>query len=182
MRAVRPSDGKGYKRLLKKCRKIKLLLLDVDGVFTDGRLYVSGEGQEMKAFHIQDGQGISLLQKSGIQVGIISGRSSRAVDIRAKELSIQEVHQGVSDKMKVYEEILTRYRLKDEEVAYIGDDLIDRPLLKRAGLSVAVANAHETVRQGVDWVTRREGGAGAVREVADLLLKSQGKWAKIVEP
>jgi 3-deoxy-D-manno-octulosonate 8-phosphate phosphatase (KDO 8-P phosphatase) len=171
--------GKKNNRLNEKGKRIKFLLLDVDGVMTDGKVYIDDDGCETKAFNIQDGHGITLLRKAGIRVGIISGRSSRAVDIRAKQLSIEEVHQAVDDKLKVYEQILTRYQLKDEEVAYIGDDLIDRPLLQRVGLSVAVANAHEIVKRSVDWVTKRDGGAGAVREVVDHLLKSQGKWSKL---
>jgi 3-deoxy-D-manno-octulosonate 8-phosphate phosphatase (KDO 8-P phosphatase) len=103
------------------------------------------------------------------------------MEIRAKQLSIQEVHLGVADKIKIYEEILNRHLLKDEEVAYIGDDLMDFPILRRVGLSVVVANAHEAVKKNVDWVTKKEGGAGAVREVVDHLLKSQGKWSELVE-
>ncbi len=166
---------------IKQARRIKLLLLDVDGVLTDGKIYLDDEGRETKAFDIHDGHGITLLHRAGIQVGIISGRSSRSVEIRAKQLSIQEIHQGVADKVKVYEEILKRYHLKDEEVAYMGDDLVDLPLLRRVGFSVVVANAHESVKKNVDWVTKKEGGAGAVREVVDHLLKSQGKWSEFVE-
>ena len=166
--------------LTEKARRIKFLLLDVDGVMTDGKVYLDDDGRETKAFDIQDGHGIALLRKAGIRVGIISGRTSRAVDIRAKQLCIEEVHQAVEDKLKVYEEILNRYQLKDQEIAYIGDDLIDHPLLQRVGLSVAVANAHEIVKRSVDWVTRREGGAGAVREVVDHLLKSQRKWSNLL--
>ena len=171
--------AKKNNRLNEKGKRIKFLLLDVDGVMTDGKVYIDDDGRETRAFNIQDGHGITLLRKAGIRVGIISGRSSRAVDIRAKQLSIEVVHQAVDDKLKVYEQILTRYQLKDEEVAYIGDDLIDCPLLQRVGLSVAVANAHEIVKRSVDWVTKRDGGAGAVREVVDHLLKSQGKWSKL---
>jgi 3-deoxy-D-manno-octulosonate 8-phosphate phosphatase (KDO 8-P phosphatase) len=166
---------------IKQARRIKLLLLDVDGVLTDGKIHLDDEGREMKVFDMHDGHGITLLHRAGIQVGIISGRSSRSVELRAKQLSIQEVHQGVADKVKVYEEILSRCRLKDEEVAYIGDDLVDLPLLRRVGLPVVVANAHEAVKKNVDWVTKRAGGAGAVREVVDHLLKSQGKWSELVE-
>lgn len=166
---------------IKKAKKIKMLLLDVDGVLTDGKIYLDDEGRETKVFDIHDGHGITLLHRAGILVGIISGRSSRSVEIRAKQLSIQEVYQGVVDKIKAYEEILKRYNLKDEAVAYIGDDLVDLPLLRRVGLSVGVANAHEAVKKDVDWVTKKEGGAGAVREVVDHLLRSQGKWPELVE-
>jgi 3-deoxy-D-manno-octulosonate 8-phosphate phosphatase (KDO 8-P phosphatase) len=159
-----------------------MLLLDVDGVLTDGKIYLTDDGQEMKRFDLHDGHGIKLLRKAGIQAGIISGRSSNSVNIRAKQLRIEEVHQGVVDKTKIYEEILQRHQLKDEEVAYIGDDLVDLPLLRRAGLSVGVANAHDAVKRGVDWITKKNGGSGAVREVIDYLLKAQGKWVKLIEP
>ncbi len=158
-----------------KARNIRLLLLDVDGVLTDGKIYVMDNGQEFKAFDIHDGQGISLLHRAGIRVGIISGRSSPAVRVRAKELAISEVHEGVSDKLKVYEEILARHGLGDSSVAYVGDDLIDRPILERVGLSVAVANAHAAVQGVVHWVTSKSGGAGAIREVADFILVCQGR-------
>lgn len=158
-----------------KARKIKLLLLDVDGILTDGKLYLDDEGRQTRVFSIRDGQGLTLLQKAGIQVGIISGCSSGTVAFRAKQLSIEEVHQGVSDKLKVYEDILLRHRLKDEEVAYMGDDVIDGPILKRVGLPVTVPNAHDGVKRYADWVTKRPGGEGAVREVVDLLLHAQGK-------
>jgi len=169
-------------KLIAKARKIRMLLLDVDGVLTDGKIYLDDHGLEMKSFDLHDGHGIKLLHKAGIQVGIISGRSSTSVNVRAKQLAIEEIHQGVADKMKVYEEILHRHQLKDEEIAYIGDDLVDLPLLRRAGLSVVVANAHDAVKRDVDWVTKRGGGSGAVREVVDYLLKAQGKWSKLIEP
>ena len=168
-------------KLIVKARKIRMLLLDVDGVLTDGKIYLGDDGREMKIFDLHDGHGIKLLHRAGIQVGIISGRSSASVDIRAKQLAIQEIHQGVVDKIKVYEEILHRYRLKDEEVAYMGDDLVDLPLLRRVGLSVVVANAHDAVKSNVDWITKRGGGGGAVREVVDYLLKAQGKWSKLID-
>jgi 3-deoxy-D-manno-octulosonate 8-phosphate phosphatase (KDO 8-P phosphatase) len=173
--------NKKNSHFIKRAKKIKLLLLDVDGVLTDGKLHLGENGQETKTFDVHDGHGITLLHQVGIQVGIISGRSSKAVETRARQLFIQEVHQGVADKIKVYEEILRRHLLKDEDVAYMGDDLLDLPLLRRVGLSVGVANAHEAVKKNVDWVTKKEGGAGAVREVVDHLLKSQGKWSELVE-
>jgi 3-deoxy-D-manno-octulosonate 8-phosphate phosphatase (KDO 8-P phosphatase) len=175
------AKSKKNTQFIKQAKRIKLLLLDVDGVLTDGKIYLDDNGQETKAFDIHDGHGITLLHRAGIQVGIISGRSSKSVEFRAKELSIQEVHQGVADKMKVYEEILNRRHLKDQDVAYIGDDLMDLPLLRRVGLSVVVANAHEAVKKNVDWVTKKEGGAGAVREVVDHLLRCQGRWSELVE-
>ena len=158
-----------------------MLLLDVDGVLTDGKIYLDDDGREMKRFDLHDGHGIKLLRKAGIQVGIISGRSSSSVNIRAKQLLSEEIHQGAADKIKVYEEILQWCQLKDDEIAYIGDDLIDLPLLRRVGLSVVVADAHDAVKRDVDWITKKKGGAGAVREVIDYLLKAQGKWLKLIE-
>lgn len=158
------------RRLLEKAKKIRFLLLDVDGVMTDGKIYYDSEGREVKAFNIYDGHGIYLVQKAGIKVGIITGRASKIVEVRAKELKIDEVHQKVIEKDKVYDDIRKRYRLKDEEVAFIGDDLIDLSVLERVGLSAAPANSVDDVKDIVDLVTEKEGGSGAVRELIDLLL------------
>jgi len=158
-----------------KAKKIKLLLLDVDGVMTDGRIILDNQGNENKAFHVRDGHGIKLAQKAGITVGIITGRSSQVVDIRAKELGISEVHQGAKDKIAVYDSLVARYGVRDDEVAYIGDDVVDLDVLKRVGLAAAVADCDPSVRPYVDLVTRVPGGRGAVREVINLILKSRGK-------
>ncbi len=163
------------KTILAKARRIRYLLLDVDGVMTDGMIYLDQEGRETKAFNIYDGSGVHRIRKAGVQVGIITGRYSTIVDYRAKELGITEVHQRVLDKVKVYDQILVKYGLKDEEMAYMGDDVIDIPVLERVGLSVAVPNAHPEVRGRVDWITRSPGGRGAVRELTDLLLFSRTK-------
>ena len=157
-----------------KAKKIRLLLLDVDGVLTDGCIILDGRGNETKAFHVRDGRGIKLAQKAGIAVGIITGRSSEVVNVRARELGITEVHQGAQDKILVYEDILSRHGLKDEEVAYIGDDDIDVEIFKRAGLAATVADADPSVQPYVDLVTEQGGGRGAVREVINLILKSKG--------
>jgi 3-deoxy-D-manno-octulosonate 8-phosphate phosphatase (KDO 8-P phosphatase) len=158
------------RRILEKARRVRFLLLDVDGVMTDGTIYLDADGRETKAFNIYDGSGIHLIRKAGIQVGIITGRQSTIVAHRARELEITEVHQKILDKLKVYDELLLKYGLKDSEMAYIGDDVIDLPVLARVGLSVAVPNAHPDVKARVDWVTQTAGGYGAVREVTDLLL------------
>ncbi len=158
------------KRILEKARRVRFLLLDVDGVMTDGTIYLDSDGRETKAFNIYDGSGIHLARKAGIQVGIITGRQSTIVAHRARELEITEVHQKILDKLKVYDGLLLKYGLKDSEMAYIGDDVIDLPVLARVGLSVAVQNAHPDVKARVDWVTQKAGGYGAVREVTDLLL------------
>lgn len=158
------------KKLIEKAKRIRLLLLDVDGVMTDGKIYYDSEGREIKAFNIYDGHGIYLIQKIGIRVGIITGRASKIVEVRARELGINEVHQNVLEKDIVYNDIRRRYGLKENEVAFIGDDLIDISILERVGLSAAPANSVDDVKNIVDLVTVREGGHGAVREVIDLLL------------
>lgn len=169
-------NGKtGPQRLLKKAKRIRYLLLDVDGVMTNGTLFFDESGRELKGFSIYDGHGIVLLRPSGIGVGILSGRTSSVVSWRAKELRIEDVYQGIHDKAAAYEAILEKRQLRDEEVAYIGDDLIDLPVLRRVGLAVAVANAIEGVKKEVDWVTKRRGGEGAVREVIDFLLSARGE-------
>ncbi len=153
-----------------KASKIKMFITDVDGTLTDGRIIIGENGEEYKAFDSQDGQGIVLARTAGIECVIITGRRSNVVSIRASELGIKEVHQGVRDKLVVYEKLLKKYNLNEEEVAYIGDDISDLPLLKRAGLAFAVANAVTEVKDTADYITRREGGRGAVREAINLLL------------
>lgn len=162
-----------------KARKIKWLLLDVDGVMTDGGIILSG-GLEIKRFHVQDGLGINLAQRAGLRVGILTGRESEAVARRARELEIEEVSQGCSSKLEAYLHVLERYGLKDEEVAYMGDDLPDLPLLRRVGLAFAVANAVPEVKRQADHVTQKAGGEGAVREAVELLLRLMGQWEKVI--
>ena len=158
-----------------KAIKIKLLLLDVDGVLTDGRIVLDTQGNELKAFHVRDGHGIKLAQRAGIIVGIITGRKSEVVNIRARELGIEEVHQGAYEKIAIYESILLKYGFLDEDVAYMGDDVVDVGILKRAGLAVTVADADPSVKPFVHMVTKTAGGRGAVREFINLILKHQGK-------
>jgi 3-deoxy-D-manno-octulosonate 8-phosphate phosphatase (KDO 8-P phosphatase) len=161
----------------KKAKKIKLLLLDVDGVLTDGRIIIDDRGVETKQFHVRDGQGISLLLSAGINVGFLTGRSSRSVISRAKELNVKLVRQGVQNKLDAYNEIKRRSGLKDDQIAYVGDDVVDRPVLKLAGLAVSVADGWPELISTVDFVTSAGGGRGAVREIAELLLRTQGKWS-----
>ncbi len=156
-----------------KAKQIRYLLLDVDGVMTDGTLYFDETGKEIKGFSIYDGHGIRLLQRARIGVGIISGRTSAVVAWRAKELGIEDVRMGSRDKEADYEMIRAKHRLEDTTVAFIGDDLIDLPLLRRVGFSIAVASAMDAVKQEVDWVTKKRGGEGAVREVIDFILSVQ---------
>ncbi len=161
--------------LTTKAKKIKLLLLDVDGVLTDGRIILDSRGNEAKAFHVRDGHGIKLAQKAGIVIGLITGRSSEAVNIRARELGIEEVHQGAREKISVYEDIISRHGFQDSEVAYMGDDVVDQEIFNRVGIAVAVADADPSVRPLADMVTKTGGGRGAVREFINFVLKCRGK-------
>jgi len=158
-----------------KVKKIKLLLLDVDGVLTDGRIFLDNQGNELKAFHVRDGHGIKMAQRAGIIVGIITGRKSEAVNIRARELGIQEVHQGAHDKIGVYDSVIAKFKMRDDEVAYMGDDVVDLDILKRVGIAVTVADADPSVKAHVDIIMKSEGGRGAVREFINLILKYQDK-------
>lgn len=157
-----------------RAKKIKMLLLDVDGVMTDGSITLDNKGNETKSFHVRDGHGIKLIQNAGVIVGIITGRSSEVVNIRARELGITEVHQGAHDKIRVYDFLISKYGLRDDETAYIGDDAVDLSIFKRVGLAAAVADADESVIPHVHLVTRCKGGRGAVREVINLILKHRG--------
>lgn len=161
--------------LLSNARKIKLLLLDVDGVLTDGRIILDNQGNELKAFHVRDGHGIKLAQRAGIIVGIITGRKAEVVNVRARELGITEVHQGAHDKIAVYDAILDKYGLDDNAVAFVGDDIVDAGIFRRVGLAVTVADADPSVVPMADLQTRAAGGRGAVREVINFLLESQDK-------
>jgi 3-deoxy-D-manno-octulosonate 8-phosphate phosphatase (KDO 8-P phosphatase) len=157
-------------------KMIKLIILDVDGVLTDGSLIVGDSGDEFKVFSVRDGLGIAMAISAGITVAFLSGRYSQAVANRAKDLRVDDVHQGIPNKIAVYESLLNKYSLADEEVCYVGDDLSDIPPLKRAGLSYAVADAVEEVKEAAKHVTENPGGRGAVREVIDSILKSAGAW------
>lgn len=162
-----------------RMKDIRLLLLDVDGVMTDGVIAYDNNGVETKHFHVRDGHGLKLLQRAGIEVGIITGRESALVEKRAAELGISRVFQGVKNKLEPYEQILTQSDFKDHQVAYVGDDLIDLPVLRRVGFAVAVADAASELRPYVDYITSASGGQGAVREVCDLILKQSGKWEQV---
>lgn len=161
--------------LKSRAKKIKMLLLDVDGVMTDGRIILDNHGNELKAFHVRDGHGIKLAQRAGIIVGIITGRKAEVVNIRAQELGIAEVHQGAKDKILAYNAILKKYGIKDNEAAFIGDDVVDIDIFKRVGLAVSVSDADPAVKSHVHMITKAAGGRGAVRETINFLLASQGK-------
>jgi 3-deoxy-D-manno-octulosonate 8-phosphate phosphatase (KDO 8-P phosphatase) len=168
--------------LRRKAANIRLLLLDVDGVLTDGRIIIDDRGVETKHFHVRDGQGISLLKRSGIEVGFITGRSSRVVRLRATDLRVTLLFQGVQDKLRVYERIKKKRRLTDAQIAYVGDDIIDLPVLRRVGLAVMVGDGSAELKPLADYVTVARGGMGAVREVAELILKAHNKWSPISRP
>jgi len=160
--------------ILAKAGLIKLLICDVDGVMTDGRLYFGDNGLEYKAFHSRDGLGIKMLQRSGIPLAVITARTSDVVRHRMKNLNIDLVFQGQLDKVQAFESLCKELQLTTVQVAYVGDDLVDLPVMKKVGLSIAVADAHERVKQHADWTTRHEGGHGAVRDVCELLMEAQG--------
>lgn len=168
-----------------RARKIKLLLLDVDGVMTDGRIYYvprPGGGMfETKTFQSRDGLGIRMARQSGIKVGIITGRSSSAVRYRAKELGLEFFEENTLEKIGPYEGILHAAELTDSEVCYVGDDIVDLPILKRVGLAVGVGNGHPLLRRHVHYLTHFPGGAGAIRETIELILDAQGKWKPILD-
>ena len=168
------------KRTIKlKASKIKMLILDVDGVMSDGSIILDNDGNEYKRFHVRDGHGIKMLQKVGIIVAIITGRRSKVVEVRAKELGIKEVHQKIFVKSAVYEMLLKKYKCKDENVAFMGDDIVDQELLKRAGLSASPCDADEYAMKFADMITKKGGGRGAVREFSDLILKATGLWKDV---
>ena len=164
-----------------RVKKIKMLILDVDGVLTDGRIIWTSSAEEMKLFNVQDGVGIILAKRAGLKIAIISARKSKVTEIRAKELKITEVYQSIESKLVAYKRLIDKYELAEEEVAYIGDDLHDIPVLRRVGFAVATANAQEEAKQVSHYVTEKNGGEGAVREVINMILKAKGLWDKAVE-
>jgi 3-deoxy-D-manno-octulosonate 8-phosphate phosphatase (KDO 8-P phosphatase) len=167
--------------LLERARKTRLLIMDVDGVLTDGRIIQDSYGHELKVFDVKDGHGIVMAHRAKLRTALISGRASETITHRAEELGIELVFQKIWNKLEVYEKILVDTELTHEEVAYIGDDLIDIPLLRRVGLAVAVADAVQEVKAASHLITQRAGGQGAVREVIELILRAQGHWDMLIE-
>jgi len=161
-------------------RNIKMLILDVDGVLTDGSIILDNDGNEYKSFHVRDGHGIKMLIRAGIHVAIITGRHSKVVERRAQELGITEVFQKCHDKRTAYRKLLGQYALEDLQVAYVGDDIVDAPIMALVGLPVAVADATEDAKGYALFVTKSRGGRGAVREVTDFILKAKGQWQEMV--
>lgn len=164
-----------------RASKVKLLLLDVDGVLTDGKLYYSNSGEEMKAFNTLDGHGIKMLIENGVEVGIITGRSSELLARRAAELGIKLLYQGQPNKMDAMRDALERSNCTPDQVAYVGDDFPDLPVMRIAGLGIAVANAHPDLAATAEMTTERSGGNGAVRETTDYLLSAQGKYSSYLD-
>lgn len=169
------------KELTRIAKNIRLLILDVDGVLTDGSIILDNKDNEFKVFHVRDGHGIKMLIRAGIYVAIITGRYSKVVERRAHELGITEVYQKSHDKRIAYRQLVEKYSIDEKEVAYIGDDIVDIPLLKRSGFPVVVADADDEVKAVAAMITKNRGGKGAVREICDFLLKAKGLWEDIID-
>jgi 3-deoxy-D-manno-octulosonate 8-phosphate phosphatase (KDO 8-P phosphatase) len=172
--------------ILHRAAQIRLVIFDVDGVLTDGRLYLADDGNEFKAFHSRDGHGLKMLQNQGVAVAIISGRRSLAVERRMADLGINYVYMGVQDKLVAFQDLLQRQGLDATQVAYVGDDVIDLPVMSRVGLAIAVQDADPFVKRHAHWQTPSPGGRGAVREVCELLLEALGRLeperARFIDP
>ncbi len=180
--ALHKAQQIGYpKSVIEKAKTIKLLICDVDGVLSNGKVYYSNQGDELKSFNIKDGLGIKQLLQNDIQVAIITGRRSQIVDHRAKELGIELIYQGNIDKQTAYNEIVARLEIKRNQVAHVGDDLPDLPLMIQSGIGFSVADGHPFVKKHADWITNNRGGNGAVREISDLLLSAQDRLKLIHE-
>src|ERR1044071_5796164 len=164
----------------KRAARIKLRLMDCDGVLTDGRVWLFENGEEQKAFHTRDGLGLELLHRAGLKSGVISGRASNALSLRAENLGMSYVRQGCEDKQRAFAEIVADAGVTNAEVAFAGDDLNDLPLMLQSGLAIAVADAAIETRNHAHYVTDARGGHGAVREAVELILKSQGKWDELL--
>ena len=162
-------------KILDKAKDIELVILDVDGVMTDGSLIMGDDGQEYKAFNSLDGHGLRMLQECGVTVAIITGRKSEVVNHRMNDLGITTIYQGYRDKTPAYEALLKDKNISDAQIAYIGDDVVDLPVMSRVGFSIAVQNAHPFVKKHADWITEASGGHGAVREACELFLSARGQ-------
>ncbi len=179
MNPLRP-DFTVAESVLDKARKIRLLILDVDGVMTSGALFFDNNGQEYKAFNSLDGHGLKMLQHSGVTVAVITGRKSTLVEHRMQDLGIAHLHQGHADKLPVFQAMQQQMGLTREQIAYAGDDVVDLPVMLSSGFAVSVANGHHLARQYADWVTPSAGGRGAVRELCELLMHAQGNYGRMM--
>ncbi len=166
--------------IFERAARIRLVIFDVDGVLTDGSLYLGDDGQEYKAFNSRDGHGMVMLQETGVSIGVITGRTSEVVRIRMESLGVAHLYQGRRDKLPAYESLKRDLSLADEAIAYVGDDLMDLPIMRRVGLAIAVGDAHHLVRGHAHLCTQASGGRGAAREVCELIMEAQGNWARMV--
>ncbi len=169
------------KDIIEKAKKLKLLILDVDGVLTDGRLFFDDKGKEYKCFHARDGLGINLLRQTGVEIAVISGRKSNSVALRMKSLGVKYVFQGHENKVAAFKDIIQSLSIQPEQAAHVGDDLLDLPIMKRVGLSIAVNDANDSVKDYADWCTTTPGGQGAVREVCDFIMQAQGTFEGVLK-
>lgn len=160
--------------ILAKAAQVKLVVFDVDGVLTDGSLFVGDDGQEYKAFHARDGMGMSLLQKTGVEIAVITARTSQVVLHRMENLKVKHIYQGRLNKLAAYNEIIEKLAISAQQTAYVGDDVVDLPVMQKAGLAIAVADAHPYVKQHAHWQTQHAGGHGAARDVCELIMQAQG--------
>ncbi|MBX3709203.1 MAG: HAD-IIIA family hydrolase [Gammaproteobacteria bacterium] len=167
--------------IIEKAKTIRLLVLDVDGILTTGRIYYGSNAFEMRGFHIHDGLGIKLIQKTGVMVAIISGKHSDIVAKRLHDLDVQHVYLGHEIKLPAYEDLKHKLQIKDHEIAYMGDDLPDLPLLRRVGLSITVPQAPASIKQYVDLITKKKAGKGAVREVCELIMQAQDQYQSVIQ-
>jgi 3-deoxy-D-manno-octulosonate 8-phosphate phosphatase (KDO 8-P phosphatase) len=180
MKAENPNTGK-KRSINAAAKRIKMLILDVDGVLTDGSIILDNRGNEYKTFHVRDGHGIKMLIKAGVLVALITGRHSNVVERRAHELGITEVFQKCREKTSVYRSLLEKYSLSHREIAYVGDDIVDAPIMAKVGFPVSVSDSAEELKKYSLLVTRNRGGKGAVREVADIILRAKGVWERMFD-
>ncbi len=162
-----------------KAKRVRLLILDVDGVLTDGQIVIDDRGVELKSFNARDGHGLKLLMRADIQVALLSGRESEATRRRASDLGISKIYQNIHNKIEAYQEIMNENGLADHQVGYVGDDLVDLPVLRRVGFAAVVSDSIDEIKPFADYITQRDGGKGAVREIIEFILKSQGKWKEV---
>jgi len=167
--------------ILNKAKAIRLVIFDVDGVLTDGSLFIGDDGQEYKAFNSRDGHGMKMLQQGGVQIAIITGRTSEVVRHRIRDLGIKLVYQGQRDKNEAFENLMEKLSIQPEQIAYVGDDVVDLPVMSRVGLAIAVQDAHSMVKQHAHWQTPSGGGQGAARDVCEMILEAQGKLQPMLE-
>lgn len=166
--------------VIEKAKQVKLVIFDVDGVLTDGSIYLGDDGQQYKAFNSRDGHGMKMLQNTGVKIAIITGRISKVVEHRVAELGIEHVYQGQRNKLPVFESLIGELALRPNNVAYVGDDIVDLPVMTRVGLAICVQDAHPLVKRHAHWVAKSSGGHGAVREVCELIMDAQGMLSQVL--